>query len=269
MLFDSHCHLQFPQYDSDRDAILTDCNDRDMGLVVVGCDFASSEDAIRLAHANANIWATVGIHPTDSAERFDNKKMKTLCVASKKVVAIGETGLDYFHLPKEESVRTEQIRVQKELFEAHIDLSHELGMPLVIHSRDAHQDLLAILINRFTTPSTHGKHQVKEFGVAHCFTGTVLEAQAYLDIGFLISFTGILTFTHEYDAVVRAVPLKKILIETDAPFLSPVPHRGKRNNPLYVEYVARRIAEIKEISSDEVIQTTAENTKRLFNIQTL
>jgi len=266
MLFDSHCHLQFHQYDQDREDILLDCKNRGMGLVVVGCDAQSSEDAVRLADVHDNVWATVGIHPTDSAEQFDSKKIKALCESSRKVIAIGETGLDYFHLPQDEHTRQEQIRVQKELFESHIDLSHELNLPLVIHSRDAHTDLIAILINRFTTPSMHGEHPRKEFGVAHCFTGTALEAKAYLDLGFCISFTGILTFTHDYDDVVRAVPLEKILIETDAPFLAPVPYRGKRNSPVYVEYVARRIAEIKGISPEEVVQATAENTKRLFRI---
>ncbi len=266
MLFDSHCHLQFHQYDEDRESIMADCKDRGMGLLIVGCDTKSSENAVVLAGSHTNIWATVGIHPTDSAEGFDYKKMKALCASSQKVVAIGETGLDYFHLPKEEQARAEQIHTQKELFLAHIELAHELHLPLVIHSRDAHTDLLEILINRLTTPSAHGSHPQKEFGVAHCFTGSVLEAQSYLDLGFLISFTGILTFTHDYDEVVRAVSLEKILIETDAPFLTPVPYRGKKNSPLYVEYVAKRIADIKGISYEDVVRATAENTKRLFKV---
>lgn len=238
-----------------------------MSLLVVGCDTKSSEDAVRLANTHSHVWATVGIHPTDSAETFDGKKMKALCLSSRKVVAIGETGLDYFHLPKDESARAEQIRSQKELFLSHIELSHELNLPLIIHSRSAHTDLIEILINKLTTPSAHGAHPQKEFGVAHCFTGSVLEAQAYLDLGFLVSFTGILTFTHDYDDVVRAVPLEKMLIETDAPFLTPVPHRGKKNSPVYVEYVAKRIAEIKDISSEEVVCATNENTKRLFRMR--
>lgn len=266
MLFDSHCHLQFHQYDEDREKIIADCKEQDIKLLVVGCDMQSSEDAIRLADAHDGIWASVGIHPTDSAEQFDKKKIQILCASSEKVVAIGETGLDYFHLPKSENARLEQVRIQKELFISHIELAHELNLPIIIHSRDAHGDLLQMLMHHYTTPSAHGAHPQKEFGVAHCFTGTALGAKAYLDLGFLISFTGILTFTNDYNDVVRAVPLEKILIETDAPFLSPVPHRGKKNSPVYVEFVAQRISEIKEISYEEVVQVTAKNTKRLFKM---
>jgi len=124
-----------------------------------------------------------------------------------------------------------------------------------------------MLLQRFSTASLHpGHHEGRAFGVLHCFTGTIRDAQSYLDLGFLISFTGIVTFTDQYDDVIRAVPLEKMLIETDAPFLTPAPHRGKRNSPEYVEYVARRIAEIKDISFEDVARITTENAERLFGL---
>lgn len=273
-LIDTHCHVQFDAYDSDRDALIVSCNEKEIGLMVVGCDEKSSRDAIALAEKTGStpvfcIFCSVGQHPTDSAEPFDYKKFLELAKSSKKVRAIGECGLDYYHLSKDEKERVVEIEQQKELFFQHINLSSELNLPLIIHCRDAHEDMIEMLTHSYGTETgteTAPDSVFREHGVMHCFTGTVRDAQSYLDMGFMISFTGIITFTNQYDDVVRHVPLEKILIETDAPFLSPVPYRGKRNSPEYVEYIARRIAEIKGVPFEHVAETATINAIRLFKI---
>ncbi|MBI4239728.1 TatD family hydrolase, partial [Candidatus Uhrbacteria bacterium] len=171
---------------------------------------------------------------------------------------IGECGLDFYRIKNLELRIKER---QKELFLQHVELAHEVGLPLIIHCRDAHEDMSEILFARF------GKGKVREHGVMHCFTGNWLQAQSYLDLGFLISFTGIITFASQYDDVVAQTPLEKMLIETDSPYLTPTPNRGKKNKPLYVRYVAERIAEIKGISFDEVARQTTENACRLFKLR--
>ncbi len=272
-LIDTHCHIQFDAYDSDRADVLSHTSEKDIGLLVVGCDMASSQAALKLVLSlpkDRDLWCSVGQHPTETGEPFDYNAFIDLGRSSKKVVAVGECGLDYYHLPKEEKEYAAGVEKQKDLFFQHLNLAHELNLPLIIHCRDAHDDMIEMLIHRYTTASVHpGHHDRHEFGVLHCFTGTVRDAQSYLDLGFMISFTGIISFTDQYDDVVRAVPLEKILVETDSPFLSPVPHRGKRNTPEYVEYVARKIAEIKDTPYEDVARVTSENAKRLFSLNTV
>jgi TatD DNase family protein len=269
-MIDTHCHIQFDAYDDDRTAVVSSCKEKEVGLIVVGCDLDSSRKALDLVSSfpsEYEAWCTVGQHPTDTGEPFDYKTCFELARSSKKVVAIGECGLDYYHLPEEGKDRAVGIEKQKDLLFQHLNLAHEVSLPLIIHCRDAHDDMIDMLVHRFTTASVHpGHHEGREHGVLHCFTGTARDAQGYLDLGFMISFTGIITFTNQYDDVVRTVPFEKMLIETDAPFLAPVPHRGKRNSPEYVEYVARRIAEIKEVSFDDVVRATTENARRLFGL---
>lgn len=287
MLFDSHCHIQFSQYDPDRDEILDQCRKNGVSGLCVGCDEKSSRDAIEFAEKNENFWASVGIHPTEWNASLDMDVFRKLIKQSKKVVAIGETGLDYYRIPQnaihdsrftihegegENAIQESGIRNQEEdhrklkenqkrLFLDHIALAKETQLPLIIHCRDAHADVQEIL--KKVVPGT------TLLGVLHCFTGTIQDALAYLELGFFISFTGIITFARQYDEVVHRVPLEKILIETDSPFLTPVPHRGKRNSPLYVEYVARRIAEIKGISYEEVARQTTENAQLFFSLSSL
>ncbi len=263
---DTHCHIQFSPYDEDRTAVIDECLSNDVGLMVVGCDAASSRAACVLAdqYPTQSLWAAVGHHPTDNPEDFDEYFFRTLAVSTHKVRAIGETGLDYFHLDVKKDV-DEQVRRQKEVFLAQCDIAHDLALPLIIHCREAHDDMIGILENRFGSfadnPST------REHGVIHCFTGTVREAQSYLDLGFMISLTGVITFTHDYDEVIRTVPLEKMMIETDAPFLSPVPHRGKRNHPRYVEYIAKKIAEVRGVTTEEVLERTTRNAVQLFGLE--
>ena len=269
-LIDTHCHIQFDAYDDDRAAVASMCEEKETGLIIVGCDEKSSRQAIDFVLSfpiEKEIWCSVGQHPTDAGELFDYKTYLDLARLSKKVVAIGECGLDYYHVSKDEKERADEIEKQKDLFFQHLNLSHELNLPLIIHCRDAHDDMIESLLHRYTTASIHpGHHEGREYGVLHCFTGTARDAQSYLDLGFLISFTGIITFSDQYDEVIRTVPLEKMLIETDAPFLTPAPYRGKRNSPAYVEYIAKRIAEIKEVSVEDVCDVTTENARRLFHL---
>lgn len=263
-LFDSHCHIQFDAYNDDREEVIQKTRDHGVGVLVVGDDYESSRTAVELAKNTADIWAAVGQHPTDTGLPFDQKKFFTLARAP-RVVAIGECGLDYYRM-QDTGDRAQIIDRQKELFQKHLELAHEAHLPLIVHCRDAHDDLTEMLVNRFGGTGASAIHGRREHGVMHCFVGTLSQAEVYLGLGFLISFTGIITFADQYDEVVRAVPLDKILIETDSPFLTPQPHRGKRNHPMYVEHVARRIAHLKNISFEEVASATTANAKRLFSL---
>lgn len=263
MLIDTHCHIQFSQYDADRDDVIAQAQRNHVGMIIVGCDYASSVEALRLAkHIGESASTAVGQHPNDSMEPFDYARFLELAKSSSKVVAIGETGLDWYRLPEGMDAETEKER-QKNLFDRHITLAKELAKPLIIHSRDAHAELIGILNDSYG-PWKEGD---RERGVLHCFTGTLEHAHEYLKLGFLISFTGIITFARQYDEIVREIPLEKLLIETDAPFLAPVPFRGKRNVPLYVEYVAKHIAELKHINFEVVAIQTTDNARRLFSLK--
>lgn len=261
MLIDTHCHIQFSQYDADRNDVIAQAQRNHVGMIIVGCDYDSSVGAIQLAEKiGEGAWAAVGQHPNDSMEEFDYEQFLALGKSSTKVVAIGETGLDWYRLPEGSDIEQEKAR-QHELFKQHIALSKALSKPLIIHSRDAHAELIDILNKSYET----WKEGDRERGVLHCFTGTLEYAREYLRLGFLVSFTGIITFARHYDEIVRELPLEKLLIETDAPFLTPVPFRGKRNVPLYVEYIAKQIAELKNLSFETVAVQTTKNTYRLFS----
>lgn len=266
-LIDTHAHLQFQNYDDDREKNFRQCVDEQVGIIIVGCDYESSKNGVALAekYKDQNVWASVGQHPTDTALPFTKKDFAALVKKSTRVVGIGECGLDYFHLPKDDSALTLQEK-QRSLFKEHLALSGETHVPLIIHCRDAHDDMIQILMDHYTDGGRHSIPQKREHGVMHCFTGNVAYAQSYLDLGFLISFTGIITFAKQYDEVIAAVPLEKILIETDSPFLTPIPFRGKKNSPVNVKYVAQRIAQIKGLSFEDVAKQTMLNAMRLFRL---
>lgn len=262
MLIDTHCHIQFPQYDVDREEVIVQAKQNDTGMIVVGCDYDSSVSAIQLAEKIGDgAWASIGQHPNDSREDFEYEKFLQLGKGSVQVVAVGETGLDWYRLPEGNDIEQEKAR-QQELFKQHIALSKALSKPLIIHSRDAHAVLIEILRSSYD-PWTQGE---RERGVLHCFTGTLDQAREYMQLGFLVSFTGIITFAFQYDEIIKEIALEKILVETDAPYLTPVPFRGKRNMPLYVKYVALRIAELKGVAFDEVRMQTTRNAERLFQL---
>lgn len=248
MVFDSHCHPQFPQYESDREEVVKRSLDGGVFMICVGTDLETSKKGIELAGKYDGIWATVGLHPNDNSnEEFEPEVYREL-LAIEKVVGFGEIGLDYYRTAKKE----DQER-QKQRFIEQLGLATKSGKPVVLHCRDAHQDMLGILSSSFR-------------GVVHSFTGTLEEAKKYLDLGFYLGFNGILTFTGQYDETVRYAPLERILLETDAPYLAPVPFRGKRNEPLYVKHVAEKVAELKGLDYDEVERQTFENAKGLFGI---
>ncbi|MBI4250484.1 TatD family hydrolase [Candidatus Uhrbacteria bacterium] len=267
ILIDTHAHVQFEQYQEDREKLIEQCLSEGVGMILVGCDYDSSVKAVELAeqYRNRAVWAAVGQHPTDTELPFQPKDFADLAKKSNRVVGVGECGLDYYHLPHDASAEAQKAR-QKELFAAHLELSSDLFKPLIIHCRDAHDDMLEMLLAHFTSGGIHSLMQQREHGVMHCFIGTVQQARSYLDLGFLISFTGIITFAKQYDEVVRSVPLEKILIETDSPFLTPAPYRGKRNSPAYVKYVAEKIAELKGMTVERVATQTTENAQRLFGL---
>lgn len=256
MIFDSHCHPQFPQYDEDREEVLGRAKGAGVFMICVGTDLEMSKRGIELAEKYENIWATVGLHPNDIPADFDVMAYHNI-LQNPKVVAIGEVGLDYYRTPEPEKQKK-----QKEIFEQFIDLAQKTKKPMILHFRDSpkgssgkvHKDALEILPKDIN-------------GVSHSFTGNLEEAREYVKRGMYLGFNGILTFTRQYDEVVRYIPLESILLETDAPYLTPEPYRGKRNEPLYVIEVAKKIAELRNVSIDDVVEQTTRNCKKLFNIE--
>jgi TatD DNase family protein len=256
MLIDSHAHIQGKEYAGERDAVIARARAAGVEkIIAVGGagDMSSNTEAVALADAFPNIYATVGMHPHDAKDVVaeDLAKLKELA-AHPKVVAVGETGLDYYysHSPHD---------VQSRVFGQFIQMALETDLPIVVHERDAAQEAAELL-------RSEGSGKLR--GVIHCFTGNYEAACAYLDLGFYLSFTGIITFKNAgpLREVVRKVPLERMLVETDSPFLTPVPHRGKRNEPAYVRFVAETIAEIKGVVLEEVAETTTRNVQDLFKI---
>jgi len=260
--FDTHCHLNFQDYysDTERDACLARAREAGVWMINVGSDLDNSRRAIEIAEKNdEGVFATVGLHPNDNiiSERFDIEKYRELA-KHPKVVAIGECGLDYFRI-KSKNIKTEKER-QKEIFRKQIELAIEIEKPLMIHVRDAHEEVLNIFNSYFLIRNS------KLNGNIHFFSGNVEQAKKYLDLGFMISFTGVITFTKDYDEVIKNVALEKIMIETDAPFVAPIPYRGKQNEPFYVIEVAKKIAEIQGITAEEVVIVTTKNALKLIGI---
>lgn len=254
MLFDTHAHYDDEAFDSDREALLAAMPEKNVGLIVnPGCTVETSRQAVALAEQFAHVYAAVGIHPENCGD-FTDSDIDTLrqLAQHEKVVAIGEIGLDYYWA--ENPPREWQQRVLR----AQMALAAELDLPVIIHDREAHADTLAI---------------VKEFpqvrGVFHCYSGSAEDARALLKMGWMLSFNGAITFKNARKApeVIAEVPMERIMIETDSPYLTPVPYRGKRNDSAYVHLVAERIAEIKGITAKEVECVTFENGKRLFGIR--
>jgi len=257
MLIDSHAHIQGKEYAGEVEAVIARARDAGVEkIIAVGGagDMSSNTEAIALANTFPDIYATVGMHPHDAKDvgADELKKLKELA-ADPKVVAVGETGLDYYydHSPRE---------VQRRVFAEFIRLARETGLPIVVHERDAANDAAQLL---------RGEGEGKIRGVIHCFTGDYEAACAYLDLGFYISFTGIITFKNADPLrdVVRKLPLDRLFVETDSPYLTPVPHRGKRNEPAYVRYVAETIAKLKRMSLEEVARVTTQNVHKLFKIK--
>lgn len=255
-LFDAHCHLQMPQFDADREEVLARMHSLGMSGVAPGVDFETSKAAVELAGKHDFLWAAVGLHPNDNlAEEFDEEKYAELA-QHPKVVAIGECGLDYFRSGKTGEERAAQFR----RFEAQLQLALRLNKALIIHCRDAHEDMLSIL-------TAHRRdHGEKLRVIIHFFTGTSELAQKYLDLGCYLSFPGPVTYTDMYDESIRVAPLDKILSETDSPFAAPVPHRGQRNEPAYVGEVVKKIALLKGETEAVIEEHIYQNSKKVFGI---
>lgn len=270
MLVDSHAHLNFQAYHDDLSEVIDRCRDEKMMVVNIGAAYETSLKAVNLSLVEKDFYSAIGLHPIHVYdEDFDVEKYQDLIISSKgNVVAIGETGFDYFHL--EESLEKgakdvdEVKRKQEEVFRKHIQLAKKNNLPLVIHGRNgqdkpqAYQDIYRVL-----------KEEGMYRGVVHCYGGNLEEAKQFVDLGFYIGFTGIVTFdkTGVLEEIAKWIPEDKFLIETDAPYLTPVPHRGKRNEPAYVKHVAEKLAEIRGKSVEEIIEISGNNAKRLFNIR--
>ena len=257
-LIDSHAHLQFPQFEADRDEVIKRMREAGIGVINVGTDLATSRGAVELAENNPNMWATVGIHPTESFSSDQTFIELEKLAQHPQVVGIGECGLDSSKLKTQSG--KEQLKEknkQKEIFEKQIDLANKVKKPMMLHLRGdgVYHEAYEIL-----------KSEAQILGNAHFFAGNWEEAKLFLDLGFTLSFTGVITFASQYDEVLKNVPLDRIMIETDCPFVAPVPHRGKRNEPSYLSAVAERLAVIRGLAVDEIATATISNTRRFFNL---
>ena len=261
MFTDSHCHLSFPQLKAElsqiRQAMFEAQVDRALCICTTLEEF---EEVHELATTYDNFWASVGVHPDNEGVLEPTVNELVQRSALPKVVGIGETGLDYFRLGDRTVADMEW---QRERFRIHIRAARQTGKPLIIHTRSASDDTLAILKEE----GQGGESANQATGVFHCFTETQAVAKAALDMGFYISFSGILTFKTASDLrkVAQFVPLDRMLIETDSPYLAPVPYRGKINNPSYVPYVAKLISELKDQSLETIAQATSHNFESLFS----
>jgi TatD DNase family protein len=276
-LIDSHCHVHFNAYRDDMDNVIQRTLNEGVFLITVGTQKDTSKHGLEVAERYEGVWATVGLHPNHltaqeffDEKEFDGGKVKTRSesfdyelykqmASHPKCVAIGETGLDWYRIP--EDLNLDEVKdTQRACVRQHFDLATEMDLPVVIHCRDAYREQ-AQMIREYVDAGKLSKR-----GVIHCFTGTEAEARVFIEQGFYISFSGIVTFAKELMEVARALPIEKMLIETDAPYLTPVPHRGKRNEPAFVEHVAKKIAKLKGMSLVEVANITVQNTKDVFDI---
>lgn len=266
--FDAHTHVQFEAFKGEEDAVAERARRAGVGVNIVGTQYDTSAAAVALAERHKEAWATIGLHPihtsksyhdqkelgeggkefTSRGELFDNARYEELA-RNPKVIAIGECGLDYYRL--DEATK----KIQIENFVAQIELANKLQKPLMLHIRQAYVDALELL-----------KAHAKVRGDVHFFAGDWVVAKQFLDLGFTLSFTGVITFTHDYDEVVKNAPLNMLLSETDAPYVTPVPHRGTRNEPMYIPEIVKKMAQIKDISEVEVQEQLLINARNLFTL---
>jgi len=261
LLTDTHCHLNLPEFDPDRDDVIERA--RGAGLVrllIPAIDWATSASAITLAEETPEIYAAVGVHP-NSLGGWGHRSLAGIreLAGRDKVVAIGEIGLDYYW-------DTHPRDQQRKAFAGQLDLAAELGLPVIIHNRDSTADVLDVLLDWTTGLATDGNPLADRPGVLHSFSGDRADAERAIANGFMIGITGPVTFKNakELQVLVAELPLDHLLIETDAPYLAPNPHRGARNEPAYVRLVAAKIADLKGLELDQVLQATHENSMRLF-----
>lgn len=263
MFVDSHCHLSFPELAGDLAAIRAAMDQARVDRALCICTTIEEFESVHgLALAYSNFWSTVGVHPDNEDVHEPTVAELVERAALPRVVAVGETGLDYYEMDSRKGGRTiADMEWQRQRFRTHIRAARQAGKPMVIHTRCASDDTLAILREEGEDGSAGSAG-----GVFHCFTETAQVARAALDLGFYISFSGILTFKSAVDLrqVAAMVPLDRILIETDSPYLAPVPYRGKTNNPSFVPYVAAQVGQLRGLDADEVGRITSANFERLF-----
>ena len=253
MFIDTHTHLQFESYDEDREKVIQRAIKNDIdAMITIGTDLKSSGHALDLAKKFAVVFASVGIHPNDcmnttNADLDEVEKMAQF----DKSIAIGEIGLDYYrqNAPKEK---------QQEILRKQVQLARKLGLPMIIHNRDAYEDIYRVL----------KEEKAEEIsGVFHSFSGDIQFLEAILALNYHVSFTGPITFKNtNYNKLIDCVPLEQLLLETDSPFLAPVPFRGKRNEPSYVRYIAEKIAQVKGTTIEKLAAITSDNAKNLFHL---
>ncbi len=274
---DIHSHVNFKAFDEDRDEVIRRALDADTWVINVGTQLDTSRKAVEMANQyEEGVYAIVGLHPihtgasyhdekelgiggkdfTSRGEEFNKEAYRELC-KDKKVVAIGECGLDYFRCTEE------SIEKQKKAFIEQIELANEFNKPLMLHIRNQPEDKS---LNAYSDALELLKTYAKVKGDVHFFAGTLEDARGFVDFGFTLSFTGVITFTHDYDEVIKDIPLDMIMSETDAPYVAPVPYRGKRNEPAYVSEVVKKIAQIKGLPESEVAEAIIANAKRVFGI---
>lgn len=279
MLIDTHSHLNFNTFRNDADVIIRNTLNEKVWMMIVGADYKTSRRALEYANKyEKGVYAAVGLHPMHlfsyRAESSDydfqtrgeeyNSELYEKLARFEKVVAIGEIGLDYYHV--DIGVGLEDIKKkQKDVFVKQLDLAVKQSLPVIIHCRQAHDDMLEVL-KEFKKEYIEYIPKNKPWGVIHCFSGDEDLAWQYFNLGLIVSFTGNITFSQQWDNLIRKIPLDKIMIETDSPFLTPEPFRGKRNEPMHVRYVAERIADIKKIDVEKVANATTKTARVFFDI---
>ncbi|HKK54221.1 MAG TPA: TatD family hydrolase [Patescibacteria group bacterium] len=282
-LIDTHAHVNFSAFKDDADDVIRRTLKENIGIIIVGSQYKTSKRALEYANKyEKGVYAAIGLHPVHledvmaenkgdegdykfrtRAEEFNYDSYEKLA-DFKKIVAIGEIGLDYYHINLKDNV--EQVKnKQKQVFYQQLILARKKDLPVIIHCRQAHDDMLSILQD-FKNEYKDLIPKNKPWGVMHCFSGDEDLAWKYFNLGLIISFTGLITFSKQWDDLIRKVPLDKIMIETDTPYMTPEPYRGHRNEPALVYYVAKHISDIREISVEKVAQITTDNAKKLFGI---
>jgi TatD DNase family protein len=260
---DVHAHLHDKAFNEDRDAVLLEMKQKGIGAVTIGTDFEQSQKAVALAEKHKHLWATIGFHPVDNKEEvFDAQRYEELA-HHPKVVAIGECGLDYYWPSQEGGITNEEKERQKKIFRDQVELSIRVSKPLMLHGRpskgtmDAYEDMLSMLY----------EHKGIVSGNAHFFAGDTHIAKRFLDLGFTMSFPGVVTFAKEIEQVVSFVPIDDMHAETDSPYATPAPHRGKRNSPLFVPLIVEKIATVKKQSVESTRKALLENAKKMFGLE--
>ncbi len=279
LIIDTHTHVNFNDFKNDADEVIRRSLSDETWMILVGSEYKTSKRALEFANKyEKGVYAAVGLHPTHvgggdikgedyefrAREEEFNYDIYEKLARFQKVVAIGEVGLDYYHLPKDGDI-PELKRKQKEVFLSQLNLARELNIPIIIHCRQAHDDMIEIL-TEFKKENKEKFIDGEPWGVMHCFSGDEDLAWKYFSLGLYISFTGLITFSKQWDDLIRKMPSERFMIETDAPYMTPEPYRGKRNEPVLVTYVAKRIAEIKNLSFERIAELSTNNARRLFKI---